>query len=122
MRRRLSNWGTAAPLRSNKFGRILTSLRTPPKQVLPLQPFVIQQLNNSGDKLVRDWPAPTMGVDTNYGYMLQWWGMALAALGFRLYAARRAAKNEGKKDEEKKDEEKKDGDGQSAPETLDGKA
>jgi len=50
-------------------------------------------------------------VDTNYGYMLQWWGMALAALGFGLYAARRAAKNEGKKD----------GDGQSAPETLDGK-
>ena len=78
---------------------------------LPLQPFVIQQLNNTGDKLVRDWPAPTMGVETNYGYMLQWWGMALAALGFGLYAARRAAKNEGKKV----------GDGQGAPETLDGK-
>jgi surfeit locus 1 family protein len=74
---------------------------------LPLQPFVIQQLNNSGDKLVRDWPAPTMGVDTNYGYMLQWWGMALAALGFGLYAARRAAK--------------KDNTGQAAPDTLDGK-
>ena len=48
-----------------------------------------------------------MGVDTNYGYMLQWWGMALAALGFGLYAARRAAK--------------KDNAGQAAPETLDGK-
>jgi surfeit locus 1 family protein len=59
---------------------------------LPLQPFVIQQHNDTGDKLVRDWPAPTLGVDTNYGYMLQWWGMAAAALGFGLYAARRAAK------------------------------
>lgn len=65
---------------------------------LPLQPFVIQQSNNTGDKLVRDWPAPTMGVDTNYGYMLQWWGMAAAALGFGLYAARRAAKKDESKD------------------------
>lgn len=65
---------------------------------LPLQPFVIQQMNDTGDKLVRDWPAPTTGVDTNYGYMLQWWGMAAAALGFGLYAARRAAKKDESKD------------------------
>jgi len=59
---------------------------------LPLQPFVIQQTSDDGDKLVRDWPAPTLGVERNYGYMFQWWGMAAAALGFGLYAARRAAK------------------------------
>ncbi|MFL9948267.1 SURF1 family protein [Paraburkholderia agricolaris] len=61
---------------------------------LPLQSFVIQQLSDDGDKLVRDWPAPTTGVETNYGYMFQWWGMAAAALAFGLYAARRAAKKE----------------------------
>lgn len=61
---------------------------------LPLQPFVIQQQNDIGDKLVRDWPAPTLGVETNYGYMVQWWGMAAAALAFGLYAARRAARKE----------------------------
>jgi cytochrome oxidase assembly protein ShyY1 len=61
---------------------------------LPLQPFVIQQLSDDGDKLVRDWPAPTTGVERNYGYMFQWWGMAAAALGFGLYAARRAAKKD----------------------------
>jgi surfeit locus 1 family protein len=61
---------------------------------LPLQPFVIQQLSDDGDKLVRDWPAPNTDVERNYGYMFQWWGMALAALGFGLYAARRAAKKE----------------------------
>jgi cytochrome oxidase assembly protein ShyY1 len=60
---------------------------------LPLQPFVIEQQNDTGDKLVRDWPTPTLGVETNYGYMVQWWGMAFAALGFGLYAARRAARN-----------------------------
>lgn len=61
---------------------------------LPLQPFVIQQTNDTRDSLVRDWPAPTLGVERNYGYMLQWWGMAAAALVFGLYAARRAAKKE----------------------------
>ncbi|HXZ09009.1 MAG TPA: SURF1 family protein [Paraburkholderia sp.] len=60
---------------------------------LPLQPFVIQQISDDGDKLVRDWPSPITGVERNYGYMLQWWGMAAAAIGFGLYAARRAAKS-----------------------------
>ncbi|WGS50286.1 SURF1 family protein [Paraburkholderia sp. D15] len=59
---------------------------------LPLRPFVIQQSSDDGDKLVRDWPAPDNGVERNYGYMFQWWGMAAAALAFGLYAARRAAK------------------------------
>ncbi|MGN6667867.1 MAG: SURF1 family protein [Trinickia sp.] len=59
---------------------------------LALQPFVIEQTSDDADMLIRDWPVPTMGVETNYGYMLQWWGMAAAALGFGLYAARRAAK------------------------------
>ncbi|CAB3766265.1 SURF1 family protein [Paraburkholderia humisilvae] len=61
---------------------------------LPLQPFVIQQLSDDGDKLVRDWPVPTTDVERNYGYMFQWWGMAVAALAFGLYAARRAAKKD----------------------------
>jgi len=37
-------------------------------------------------------PSATTGVERNYGYMFQWWAMAAAALGFGLYAARRAAK------------------------------
>ncbi|WP_296653145.1 SURF1 family protein [Paraburkholderia sp.] len=61
---------------------------------LPLQPFVIQQtafVPAAKDGLVRDWPQPNFDVDRNYGYMLQWWGMAAAALVFGLYAGRRAA-------------------------------
>jgi cytochrome oxidase assembly protein ShyY1 len=63
---------------------------------LPLQPFVIQQTGfvpAFKDGLVRDWPVPDTDVERNYGYMLQWWGMALAALGFGLFAARKAAKS-----------------------------
>jgi cytochrome oxidase assembly protein ShyY1 len=48
---------------------------------------------------VRDWPAPTLGVERNYGYMLQWWGMAAAAIAFGLYAARRAARKGDQSDE-----------------------
>ncbi|NIE67849.1 SURF1 family protein [Burkholderia sp. Ax-1719] len=68
---------------------------------LPLQPFVIQQTGFVSpsapafkDGLVRDWPAPSTDVERNIGYMFQWWGMAAAALGFGLYAARRAATKE----------------------------
>jgi surfeit locus 1 family protein len=60
---------------------------------LALQPFVIQQTSDDGDRLVRDWPVPTQDVERNYGYMFQWWGMAAAAIGFGLYAARRGAKH-----------------------------
>ncbi len=59
---------------------------------LPLQPFVIQQSSDDGDGLMRDWPVVTSGVERNYGYMLQWWGMAVAALVFGLYAAWRAGR------------------------------
>jgi len=59
---------------------------------LPLQPFVIEQTSNNGDGLVRDWPVPTTGVERNYGYMLQWWGMAVVAIILGLYAAWRAGR------------------------------
>ncbi|WP_353190428.1 SURF1 family protein [Pandoraea pnomenusa] len=53
---------------------------------LPLQPFVVMQTNDTGDHLLRDWPAPASGADRNYGYMAQWFGMSLvlALLGLRL--------------------------------------
>jgi cytochrome oxidase assembly protein ShyY1 len=70
---------------------------------LAFQPFVIQQTNATQDRLVRDWPAPTLGVERNYGYMLQWWGMAAAAVGFGLYAARRAATKDGTRGTDERD-------------------
>lgn len=64
---------------------------------LRLQPFVIQQNGGTDDGLVRDWPVQTADTQRNYGYMVQWWAMAAAALAFGLYAARRAAVNERRK-------------------------
>ncbi len=43
---------------------------------LDLQPFVLQQSNNSADGLIRDWPRPDTGVSTHLSYALQWYGLA----------------------------------------------
>ena len=45
-----------------------------------LHPFVIEQHSDSGDGLLRDWPRPDLGVDTNLSYALQWYSLAALAL------------------------------------------
>lgn len=46
---------------------------------LALQPIVIQQANDTGDGLARDWPAPDFGVDMHRAYALQWYALAALA-------------------------------------------
>lgn len=43
---------------------------------LSLQPFVLQQSNDTGDGLIRDWPRPDTGVATHVSYAMQWYGLA----------------------------------------------
>jgi surfeit locus 1 family protein len=52
---------------------------------LALAPFVIEQgadAHNAGDGLVRDWPAPSLGIERHRGYAVQWYALALMALIF----------------------------------------
>lgn len=54
---------------------------------LPLQPFLIEQTapaRPGGDdlRMVRDWPAPSLGVDKHRGYAFQWYALALMAFLF----------------------------------------
>lgn len=51
---------------------------------LKLQPFFIEQTGPAqpGDKLVRDWPAPALGVEKHRGYAFQWYALAMMALLF----------------------------------------
>ncbi len=49
---------------------------------LPVQPYLIEQHNDTGDGLVRDWPLPTAGVDKHRGYAFQWYALAAMALLF----------------------------------------
>jgi cytochrome oxidase assembly protein ShyY1 len=43
---------------------------------LALEPVVIQQHNDNGDGLARDWPKPDFGVDMHRAYALQWYSLA----------------------------------------------
>ncbi len=59
---------------------------------LPVQAFIIEQLNDTHDGLVRDWPAPSAGVDKHRGYAFQWYALAAAAFLFYLITGIRSAR------------------------------
>jgi surfeit locus 1 family protein len=60
---------------------------------LRLQPLVIEQHDDNGDGLVRDWPRPDLGIEKHESYAMQWYlfaGLAivlLAVLSIRRVAA-----------------------------------
>ena len=61
---------------------------------LAVAPFVVEQAGNgvgsSADGLVRDWPAPSLGVEKHQGYAFQWYALAvMAALFFIVTGFRR---------------------------------
>jgi surfeit locus 1 family protein len=44
---------------------------------LPLLPITLQQTGTNSEGLVREWPAVNLGVEKNFGYAFQWFGMSL---------------------------------------------
>ncbi|MDQ2778085.1 MAG: SURF1 family protein [Pseudomonadota bacterium] len=65
---------------------------------LPLLPISVVQLDGPGyppDGLLRQWPQPDDGLQTNYGYAFQWFAMCALIIGlyvwFQLIAPRRTA-------------------------------
>jgi len=59
---------------------------------LRLQPVVIEQHDDNGDGLVRDWPRPDLGIERHESYALQWYlfaGLAIALLA--VLSVRRVA-------------------------------
>lgn len=52
---------------------------------LPLLNATLLQLGTSSDGLLREWPAPNLGVETNYGYAFQWFGLSALALGLYVW-------------------------------------
>lgn len=47
---------------------------------LPLLPVVLEQRNDTGDGLLRDWAGPALETDKHTGYALQWFAFATIAL------------------------------------------
>lgn len=60
---------------------------------IAVQPIVLQQRNDLGDGLLRDWPRPDTGVNMHRAYALQWFAMSgLIALLYIVLHVRRKAK------------------------------
>lgn len=51
---------------------------------IAIQPIVIQQENDLGDGLKREWSAPDFGIEKHYGYAFQWFALAATILIFYL--------------------------------------
>ncbi len=52
---------------------------------IQLLPYVIQEMGGQHDGLVRNWPQPNVGINTNYGYAFQWFSMTALGLGLTIY-------------------------------------
>lgn len=51
---------------------------------MPLHTFIIEQTSQTDDGLLRDWPAPSAGIDKHHGYAFQWYALAAVAFIFFL--------------------------------------
>jgi surfeit locus 1 family protein len=70
----------------------LTIERYATARPIAIQPFVIRQDSPADDGLVREWPAPDLGIDKHYGYAFQWYALAATILGFYGYTRYRRRK------------------------------
>lgn len=61
---------------------------------LTLLPLVVEQTGRADDMLVRDWPAPSLGIDRHRGYAVQWYALAAMALVFFVVTGLRRGRND----------------------------
>jgi surfeit locus 1 family protein len=79
---RLLQLGTAEPIRPGAIVQNAEAADIGRAANLPIYPFVIEQLTDTRDDLVRDWPRPSAGEDKHRGYAFQWYALAVTALLF----------------------------------------
>ena len=88
--------GSAPALRPNAIVQNADPAQLAAASGLRLQPFVLEQSGAgapAGDALVRDWPAPALGVEKHRGYAFQWYALALMALLFFVFTGFRRGTN-----------------------------
>lgn len=76
--------GTAQPVAPKAILQNLSPDEFAKASRLTVQPFFIEQSGPApaGDKLVRNWPAPSLNVEKHQGYAFQWYALAVMALLF----------------------------------------
>lgn len=60
----------------------------------PVARLVVQQANDTGDGLKRDWLRPDTGVEKHRGYAFQWYSLAALIAGLTLYFGGRALRKQ----------------------------
>jgi len=87
--------GQPSPVRPRAILQNLTTAEFAAASKLTVQPFFIEQTGPAlaGDKLVRDWPAPALGVEKHQGYAFQWYALAVMALLFFVFTGFRRGTN-----------------------------
>lgn len=85
--------GTAVPLKPHAIVQNADPADVSRASELKLAPLMLEQLNDTQDGLVRDWPRPSLGVEKHRGYALQWYGLAATALIFFVVTGFRRGTN-----------------------------
>jgi surfeit locus 1 family protein len=80
---RLLQLGQAADVRPGAVVQNLSVDQLAQASGFAMHPFIIEQLGDTADGLVRDWPRPSSGIDKHLGYAFQWY--ALAAMAFIFF-------------------------------------
>ena len=84
--------GTAEALKPGAIVQNLQPAQFQQASGLTTAPFFIEQAGSEPDGLVRDWPAPALGVEKHQGYAFQWYALAvMAALFFVMTGFKRAS-------------------------------
>ncbi len=87
--------GTEPPLKPGAIVQNLVPADFAKASGLSTAPVFIEQAGTDNDGLVRDWPAPSLGIEKHQGYAFQWYALAvMAALFFVITGFRRASKPE----------------------------
>jgi cytochrome oxidase assembly protein ShyY1 len=84
--------GTPEPLRPNAIVQNVDIAAFAQASKMAMQPFVIEQLTDMQDSLVRDWPRPSAGVDKHRGYAFQWYALAATAFIFFIVTGFRSGR------------------------------
>jgi surfeit locus 1 family protein len=84
--------GRPEPLRPGAIVQNLDIAEFAQSSKLAMQPFVIEQLTDTRDQLVRDWPRPSAGVDKHRGYAFQWYALAATAFLFFIVTGFRSGR------------------------------
>jgi surfeit locus 1 family protein len=88
--------GTPEPVKPGAIVQNIDPAQFARASGLKLQPFFIEQGGPAADGLVRNWPAPSLGVEKHQGYAFQWYALAVMALLFFVMTGFRRGTNQDK--------------------------